>query len=195
MKKIRTVAFLLILLTTMVVSAAGSIEVNEMNGSSISRQEADGLLLMREEEKLARDVYLAIAEMYDIRSFSNIAESEQTHMDAVGRLLEQYGLEDPVADDVPGVFESAELQSLYDEMIERAEQSAGEAVLIGMMIEDLDIADLNRLIGETEEQSIKFTYEQLLKGSLNHYQAFSRQLSRYGLRYEPVYSTAEMLER
>lgn len=193
MKKTLIVTITIALLTTMLLTAAGSMEYQDMEGSSISTQEAEGLQLMREEEKLARDVYLAIAEMYSIRSFSNIAESEQTHMEAVGRLLEQYGIEDPIEQDVQGVFQSAELQSLYDELIDRAEQSAGEAVLIGMMIEDLDIADLSRLIGETEEQDIIFTYEQLLKGSLNHYQAFSRQLSKYGLSYQPVYSSEEML--
>ncbi len=68
----------------------------------LSAAEVEGLLLMREEEKLARDVYDALADIWDLRAFSNIAGSEQTHMDAVGRVLATYGIPDPITDDTPG---------------------------------------------------------------------------------------------
>jgi hypothetical protein len=72
---------------------------------------------MREEEKLARDVYAALGDMRGQQIFTNIASSEQTHMDAMGTLIDRYSLEDPIITDVRGVFSSSALQSLYDELI------------------------------------------------------------------------------
>ena len=57
----------------------------------LSATEKESLLYMREEEKLARDVYNAFYDRYGLRVFSNIATSEQAHMDAVLTLLNRYG--------------------------------------------------------------------------------------------------------
>lgn len=58
-------------------------------------QEA-GLLRLREEEKLARDVYRTLGAQWELPIFVHIERSEQRHMDRVGDLLWTYGLEDPV---------------------------------------------------------------------------------------------------
>lgn len=49
---------------------------------------------MREEEKLARDVYLTFGEKWGLTLFTNIAKSEQTHTDAVKTLLDRYEIKD-----------------------------------------------------------------------------------------------------
>ena len=54
----------------------------------ISDEEATGLIFMREEEKLARDVYLTLYDVWETAVFDNIASSEQTHMDAVLMLID-----------------------------------------------------------------------------------------------------------
>ena len=59
---------------------------------------------MREEEKLARDVYLAMDDLWGLRVFSQISWSEQNHMDAVLAVLDKYGVLDPVGDNPTGVF-------------------------------------------------------------------------------------------
>mgnify|MGYP003589105545 CR=1 FL=1 len=51
----------------------------EIPKASLSDAEKKGLLLMREEEKLARDLYLALYDKWGTRAFSNIAQSEQHH--------------------------------------------------------------------------------------------------------------------
>jgi hypothetical protein len=155
--------------------------------SPVSADEIEGLLLMREEEKLARDVYLTLAESWSIRAFSNIAGSEQTHMDAMREILDRYGIADPVKDDAVGVFTSPMLDDLYDELVAQGSVSAAEAVKVGAMIEELDIADLERLIAQTDNDDIKIVYQNLLKGSRNHLRAFDRQVQRYGASYEPQY--------
>ena len=58
--------------------------------SSLSQEEINGLIHMRIEEKLARDVYTVLGERWNARVFLNIKLSEQTHMEAVRRLLNKY---------------------------------------------------------------------------------------------------------
>jgi len=170
--------------------------INQMETGTLSQAEIDGLLLMREEEKLARDVYTALYEKWNLRAFESIGQgSETTHMDAMKTLLDRYGLEDPVGEDVPGVFQNEELQKAYDELIEKGSQSIEDAILVGAYIEDLDIYDLERLIKETDNDDIKIVYQNLLKGSRNHLRAFDRQLQRYNISYEAQFLTQEEYDR
>ncbi len=78
----------------------------------LSLNEAEGLSFMREEEKLARDVYLTLYDLWGLPLFQNIADSEQAHMDAVKSLLDFYGLDDPAAGQGVGIFTNADLQAL-----------------------------------------------------------------------------------
>ena len=57
-------------------------------GRGPERFEKESLTLMRQEEKLARDVYLTLGENYDLPVFTNIPRSEQRHMDQMGELLD-----------------------------------------------------------------------------------------------------------
>ena len=50
-----------------------------MEETIVTNHSEDGLSYMREEEKLARDVYLALYEKWGIRTFLNIAKAEQQH--------------------------------------------------------------------------------------------------------------------
>ncbi len=78
---------------------------------------------MREEEKLARDVYLDMNDLWDAVVFVNIAASEQQHMDTLLQLLDKYGLPDPAASDIPGWFSDQNLQTLYDDLVNRGQAS------------------------------------------------------------------------
>ena len=57
--------------------------------------EAAGLTFMREEEKLARDVYQNFYPLWNATLFNNIGQSEQQHFEAIGELLDRYRLDDP----------------------------------------------------------------------------------------------------
>lgn len=153
----------------------------------------DGLLYMREEEKLARDVYLALYEKWGARAFLNIANAEQQHMDAVGALLAARSIEDPVAGSATGEFKNADLASLYSTLVKQGMQSISQAYLVGAIIEDLDISDLKEYLSKTNDEAEIRVYTNLLKGSENHMRAFTRQLDRYGLTYKARYiSDAEL---
>jgi hypothetical protein len=129
---------------------------------------------MREEEKVARDVYNKFYELYNINIFRNIAISEQRHMDAVLNLIVGYGLTDPVADKGPGEFTPA-FQGLYDELIAKG-TNLTEALKVGIAIEELDIADLEKAIESTEVANLLQVYNNLLEASRNHLRAFSSKL-------------------
>ena len=161
----------------------------------LSDFEKDSLVLLRQEEKLARDVYLTLGEKYDLPVFTNIARSEQRHLESMGELLERYGLADPVAEDERGRFASSELQELYDELVAQGGRSEVDALLVGATIEDLDIHDLEKaLAGGVDNQDIVMVYRNLAKGSRNHMRAFTTQLTARGAAYEAQYITQADLE-
>lgn len=161
---------------------------------TLTQAEEDGLILMREEEKLARDVYLTLYDKWGERIFSNIASSEQTHTDTVKYLIDRYDLEDPVKDDTVGAFTDLKMQELYDDLVVQGSVSVGDAFIVGMTIEDLDIKDLQDLLAETQSEDIRIAYENLLRGSRNHMRAFNRQLEREGLTYEAQFLTQEEID-
>lgn len=152
--------------------------------SALTAEEAAGLQFMREEEKLARDVYLALGTQYDHVTFERIAQSEQRHMDAIGRLLETYGLDDPIDGHAAGQFHNAELQQLHDQLMARGSQSLGDALAVGALIEEVDIADLRQHLDETERPDITRVYENLLRGSRNHLRAFVGSIEASGADYQ-----------
>ena len=142
---------------------------------------------MREEEKLARDVYLMLWEKRGNQTFKNISQSEQTHTDAVKELLAIYGIEDPVKDNSIGVFTSKEMGNLYEQLIAKWSESAMSALIVWATIEDLDIKDLNELLKDTTNENIIAVYENLNKWSRNHMRAFVKNISRNNETYTPQY--------
>ena len=163
-------------------------------GEALTQAEIEGLLWMREEEKLARDVYLALSERWDLGIFSNIAASEQRHTDAVARLLQAFGITDPVVEDVPGMFTDPDLAALYEDLVARGSRSELDALAVGALIEDLDIADLDEYLASTGDAAITQVYGRLLTGSENHLRAFVGQLESRGDGYEPEHIADDRFE-
>ncbi len=159
----------------------------------LSDVERGSLIHMRQEEKLARDVYLTLQLNWGSRIFANIARSEQQHMDMVKMLLTSYGIDDPAADDTIGVFTSEEFQTLYTQLVDSASASYESALTVGATIEDLDIFDLEEALIEIDNADIRFVYQNLLKGSRNHMRAFFSQLQSMGIGYTAQYIGQEEL--
>ena len=132
---------------------------------------------MREEEKVARDVYLYLYDVWGEVIFSNIAKSEQTHMNAISKLLVKYGLADPVADLGVGQFSTPEFQAMYDELAALGNGSLVDALSVGVLVEEVDIADLNVALSETTVKEITKVYTNLLRGSQRHLAAFNYWLT------------------
>lgn len=146
--------------------------------ATLSEDEINDLLFMREEEKLARDTYLTFYELYDnLAVFSNIASSEQKHMDAILRLLKKYDLPDPAAGNEIGEFTNTDLQTLYDDtLIPLGEASGLGALKVGGLIEEKDMHDINAAIERSQQDDIDAVYATLLCGSRNHLRAFAQNI-------------------
>ena len=142
----------------------------------LSSAEKDGLIYMRLEEKLARDVYLTLGKSYKQKMFVNIPESEQRHMEAVKALLNKYEIADPVTDNEIGSFANAEFKKLFDNLVAKGQTSFKDAMLVGKEIEEMDIKDLIERIEQTDNPDIKAVYENLKRGSENHLRAFTKHL-------------------
>jgi len=160
--------------------------------SQLTAQEAADLAFMREEEKLARDVYQKLYETWDLPIFQNIAKSEQTHTNAVKTLLDRYQVADPTTGKAPGEFSDQALQDLYNQLVADGRQSLASALRVGAAIEEIDILDLQERIGHTTKVDIQRVYQNLLNGSCNHLRSFVSTLkTQTGETYQPQYLTPE----
>jgi hypothetical protein len=161
--------------------------------SDLSTEESASLLFMREEEKLARDVYNVFATTWGQAPFSNIASSEQLHMDQIKLLLDRYGLTDPAL--APGQFTNPDLQALYNQLVPQGSLSIGDALKVGAAIEEIDILDLQTRFAQTDNADIELVYNNLMNGSFNHLKAFSSSLNQQtGETYQPQYLSADQYQ-
>jgi len=166
--------------------------INSMPTEEISEDEKRGLLFIREEEKLARDVYLTLYEKWNQKIFYNIAKAEQTHTDAVKVLLDKYNIPDPVTEEEYsklGVFKDEDLQALYDSLVEKGSKSLVDALEVGATVEDYDIYDIEEHLKSVDNEDIISVYESLVKGSRNHLRSFIKNLENQGQSgtYEPQF--------
>ena len=163
------------------------------NLATLSAAEEDTLLFMREEEKMARDVYLTVNKVWKKAVFKNIAASEQKHMDAILKKINLFGLTDPALAGV-GSFTNQDIQDFYDQLIMQGKTSYIDALRAGATIEDVDIQDLMNAIDDTNNLALKTTYENLLEGSKNHLRAFVGLLQKQGIKYSPQYIDQDLFD-
>jgi len=160
----------------------------------LSANESAALLYMREEEKLAHDVYVTLYAQWSLPIFQNISQSEQIHTDAIKTLIDRYGLTDPASSEI-GVFTNPDLQTLYSNLVTRGSQSLAEALKVGAAIEEIDILDLQTHLAETDNADIQQVYNNLMNGSYNHLRAFVSTLNtKTGETYQPQYLSTEAYE-
>lgn len=165
----------------------------DLPASDLSAEETAALLFMREEEKLARDVYNFLYAAWGQTTFQNIAASEQTHTDEIKLLLDKYGLADPARD--PGQFTDANLQALYTQLTAQGSLSLADALKVGAAIEEIDILDLQTRLAQTDNADIQQVYNNLMNGSYSHLQSFAGVLlTQTGETYQPQYLTAEQYQ-
>lgn len=159
-------------------------------GVTLSQEETDDLLFLREEEKLARDVYVFAYNKYGEEMFNSISQSEQKHMDKLLVLINTYGLQDPILAET-GKFSNHELQQLYDDLILKADISLIDAFEVGATVEDVDIRDIKVNISRTDKTDILDTYSKLECGSRNHMRGFTDKLTENGFTYTPQYISVD----
>lgn len=199
----KTSLFITIIFSLSTTFAACSDDQSSLNDSSVNQQltqeiiqsippdslsegELASLLFMVEEEKVARDVYMQLYSQWNQKSFNNISQSEQQHMDAVQILMVRYSIELPNSLAQIGTFENHDLQLLHDQLMEQGKRSLIDALKVGALIEEVDIKDLQDLLSTTVDNSdIEYVFQNLIKGSENHLRAYVKNLSKQGVAYEP----------
>lgn len=157
----------------------------------LSDEDAEALAFMVEEEKLAHDLYVAFGDEWDLRVFDMIASAEAHHQEAVASLLDAYGLDDPTEGNDVGEFDDDGLQDLYDTLLAQGLGSEVEALTVGALVEETDIADLRERA--TDEESIDLLFSRLETASANHLDAFVVNLDRLDVAYEPEVLTDDDL--
>lgn len=138
----------------------------------VTVEEAKQLSLMREEEKMARDLYRHFYQKYNLAVFDRIARSEQAHFDAIGQLLTRYAVADPAANLPEGTFANADLQALYQQLAAKGDLSLRDALDVGVIVEKTDIADLEVSLKATGKADLKRVFQNLMAASYNHLEAF-----------------------
>jgi len=149
--------------------------------------------VLREEEKLARDVYLYAYDKYGLNIFTNIAQSEQRHMDRVLTILTTYNIDDPASTE-RGVFNNSTLQNLYNILTAKVDSSMLDALIVGATIEDLDIKDIEEFKTRTTKNDILDMYDNLTCGSRNHLRSYYSQILANGGTYTPQYISQDEFE-
>lgn len=162
----------------------------------LNASELASLPFMREEEKLAQNVYAQLDGIWSAQTstFGNITQSEATHTEAVRQLLVKYNLTDPAATLASGVFYDQQLQTLYTQLVSDGSTTLIDALKVGVAIEELDIRDIQNALTGIDNQDITAVYENLMKGSRNHLRAFYTALTNAGGTYVPQYISLDAFQ-
>ncbi|PRZ22141.1 DUF2202 domain-containing protein [Flavobacterium granuli] len=177
-------------ITGLLFSNCTNDNVNTDTVVTLTQNEINDLKFLREEEKLARDVYIYSYNKYKLAIFNSISQSEQTHMNSVLSLLNKYGIPDPSSVQM-GIFVNQDLQVLYNNLISQSNISLIEALKVGATIEDLDINDIDDFIINTSKSDLLTVYNNLTCGSKNHIRSFTTELSNNEASYEPQFISSE----
>lgn len=178
-----------LILTTIITGAvvllfaqSPPIAKDNITTDSLSKADIESIQYMREEEKLAHDVYTFYAGQYDIPIFRNISRSETVHQKAIIWLMNTYNIKD-LSKEKAGEFNNRELQKMYNDLTKGT--TLIDALEAGALVEEHDIQDLEMYLQKTNNADIQRIYTNLLRGSENHLRAFSRNLTRRGAEYQP----------
>jgi hypothetical protein len=177
---------LFILFAFLLFSCDNSSDDPEVISGELTFQEKQDLQFLKEEEKLARDVYLYAFDLYAYKVFENISKSEQMHMDRVTEILSTYQIEDLSLPE-RGKFTNTDLQKIYYDLTDLCEKSLEDALRAGATIEDLDINDIENFMEDTDLPDVMNMYLSLSCGSRNHMRAFTNNLTILGVEYVPQF--------
>lgn len=142
--------------------------------SELSDEQQINLEYMYEEEKMARDIYTELGDIWNLRIFGNISQAEDQHMNRIWEIASDYDLD--LVELPPGEFYNSEIRELYDSLLVQGSIGSKEALEVGRMVEITDIEDLQSVLETGMPEDISRVLENLLDGSENHLSAFNRQL-------------------
>jgi len=171
-------------LTLFSLSGCGGSSSSDSATAQLTEHQKDELFFIYQEEKLARDVYMTLGDLYpeaDTNTFASIQKSEQRHIDAVQVLCEKYSIDiSGVNEEEVGNFVLPTIQQYYDDLVAQGSLSLLEAYKVGIFIEEYDIADLTDAIENLGMPADVVTVlTNLREGSYNHLEAYQTAIENY----------------
>lgn len=161
--------------------------LGDLSMGQLTEPEVKAILYLRESEKLARDVLLAFDEQWNADVFGRVAASEETHTEAIKALIDRYKLWDPSSVTWDGYYTNEALLALNRQLVRQGGRSRGEALKVGVTIEEISILDLREYLAETDDEDLQMVYENLRRASRNHLRVFYALLQQEGEAYAPAY--------
>lgn len=173
--------------------------LNSLPVYTLTEAQLHSLHYMWNEEKLAKDLYLALNAVYPANSLKNIATNAETqHVGSMEALLAKYSQTQAVIDnynlahpttpitqlsEIPaGVFTLPELQTLYNTLYNEGMISATAALQSACKVEVTDVTDLDKDIIDAGSAKDLVTFFEILRaGSYNHYWSFDNALKKAGV--------------
>jgi len=166
--------------------------INATPLAELTEEQKYTIAYMWNEEKLAKDIYLALNELTPSNTLYNIATNAETsHMAAVENLIQKYDLNilnidsnytggydsDALSAYKSGEYSIKDVGDLYDTLYEKGSLSLKDALEVGCMVEVTDINDLNEDLETVDGvEDLVAVFESLRQGSYSHYWAFDRAL-------------------
>jgi hypothetical protein len=151
---------------------AGMMAQDAVAQGTLTADQKTTLATMADEEKMAHDLYVALAAKYpDLTQFARVAQSETRHLAAVRSMLDRYGIADPTAGKAAGEFATASIQATYDKLLAGATSSTA-ALAAGVTVEKADIADLAAAQSGLTAPDVLTLYTHLSTASQHHLTAF-----------------------
>ena len=158
--------------TAVVVTGIGIVTAGSASAATDTLSDKQ-LVALYEEERLAGDVYDELGKQTSESLFDRIAVSEDHHQAAVAGLLENRGYDISGLPTRPGDYVTDGYDEMYDAFVTTGSASVEDAYGVGVAIEEADIADLDSLLGQTDDPAEITVLEALLAGSTHHLAAFS----------------------
>lgn len=180
---------LLFIFIALTYSCGNDTSAKDLYTETLSDTDSAALLFMLEEEKLARDTYAYLDNLWSLNQFSNIKLSEQSHMNAVENLLKVNNI--PYTILPYGEFADEGLQAYYNQFAIDGAIDQVHALQVGATIEDLDIVDLQEYIDATSNTALIAVFESLQCGSRNHLRSFISAIENLGGSYTPQFLTQD----
>lgn len=162
------------------------------NTAELTAEEIEFLFAVREDEKVARDLYAHFYSKYQLKPFEMIGKAESNHISAVEKLLTFYSISFPALSEA-GIFANAERQLNYTTLAASGNTSL-EAFTTAAKLEETGIYDYMTVLQDITNPNIKLVIEHLMKASSNHLKAFLRNIDALGGSYTPSILSQEQFD-
>lgn len=154
----------------------------------LSDSEIDSLKYIKESETLVYNLYDTLYNMWEHETFNKLKISEEEHIKAVNKLIEEYKVE--VEEETSPYF-----KRLYNDFTRNALKSFYDALYIAATAEEMAIYDLQEYIKNTTDKDLIETYTLLTYSSMANLRVLNRELMELGSKYEGKYLGFEELRR